>query len=137
MANWNCSFSVPAVTCRPQIVEAGSPEEAALDYHDRNDDVGLVFHHETGGGLEKIYFALVLVTREDGQETTLVTRLYKHGLWRKGGVRVGTRDSLRDIAQKLNYRHDPATLVEPGWELEETMEEAQAKKNERIYGKKP
>ncbi len=135
-----CRFVAPA---RPEqrTIHASSPEEAAMIFHDENSDVGYAFRHELPDDrVEYIRFARVAVSAAEGdgkeeplgKEELLVTRMYNHGIFRKGGVpRRGTPRTLAEIATALDYQDDPATLIEPGWELEETKAEAEERQTRR------
>ena len=133
MPGWRCSFLVPKSELPESVIEADTAEEAALSYHDEHDENGLRYRHEDADNcIVYIRFALVGVVGEDGAAIELVTRMYHHGLWRKGGVkRPGAIDTLEGIAKALGYTHDPQSLVEPGWDLEESIPEAQGRQNLR------
>ena len=133
MPAWRCSFLAPKSSTQESVIEAGTASEAALSYHDENDEVGFRYRHEEADrGVVYIRFALVSVASEDGAVVELVTRMYHHGLWRKGGVkRPGTLDTLAGIAKALGYTHDPQSLVEPGWDLEESIPEAEERRRQQ------
>lgn len=127
MPKFRCRTVLPKLS-NWYVGEAPTPEEAANAFHAEN--VSLLpsccyTHTEADGGKICIYFARIEV---EGHET-LVSRVYRYGLWRKGGVKLST-PTLADIAKKLEYKGDPKTLIESGWEFEESMEEARAGKLE-------
>jgi len=104
-------------------VEGESPEDAASTYHFGWMEGSAVWTvHEPDGKRHQIYFARIEVEGHG----EMVVRTYKYGLWRKGGVKgLGQEKTLKDIADAIGWQHDPAELIESGWPLEETVEEAQ------------
>lgn len=133
MPSWRCSFVAPKSDHAESIVDASTAEEAALSYHDERDETGFRYRHETtDNGVVYIRFALVAVKAADDTAHEFVTRIFHHGLWRKGGVkRPGVIDTLEGIARELGYAHDPQSLVASGWDLEESMPEAEERRARR------
>ncbi len=133
MPAWRCSFAAPKSDHPESTIQADTAEEAALSYHDEHDETGFRYRRETtDNGVVYIRFALVKVEATDGTTTEFVTRIFHHGLWRKGGVRrPGMIDTLEGIAKELGYSHDPQTLVAQGWDLEESMPEAEERRARR------
>lgn len=129
MSAWRCSFAAPKTDHPESVVEADTAGEAAASYHDEHDETGFRYRHETAEeGIVYIRFALVKVTGEN-DAAEFVSRIFHHGLWRKGGVkRPGMIDTLEGIAKALGYAHDPQSLVEPGWDLEESMPDAEKRR---------
>jgi hypothetical protein len=120
MALFNCKTGEPEWI----PIEADSPEAAAQEYHSR----ALVSPYfppragykgyryrveEEDGRVHFIHFALVEV---EGNEP-LVSRIFAHGIWRKGGVK-SRNPTLQEIADKLGWRHPPEELIGT-WEGEE------------------
>lgn len=136
MPAWRCSFTAPKSEHVESTVEAASAEEAALSYHDEHDETGFRYRHETPEeGVVYIRFALVKVRAVDDTTHEFVTRIFHHGLWRKGGVkRPGVIDTLEGIAKELGYTHDPKSLVASGWDLEESMPQAEERHANRYRG---
>lgn len=133
MPAWRCSFAAPKTSDDESVVEADEAAEAACSYHDQNDQVGFRYRHETADqGVVYIRFALVSVKGDDGVPVEFVSRIFHHGLWRKGGVkRPDAIDTLEGIAKALGYTHDPQSLVASGWDLEESMREAEERRSRR------
>lgn len=133
MTAWRCSFVAPKSEHVESTVEADTVEEAALSYHDEHDETGFRYRHETAeDGVVYIRFALVKVKAIDDTAHEFVTRIFHHGLWRKGGVkRPGVIDTLEGIARELGYTHDPKSLVASGWDLEESMPQAEERRASR------
>jgi hypothetical protein len=98
-------------------VEAASPEEAAHEYFATDyvyRQFGAHFIHETTDGREDIYFGRV----EVAEHGSWIVRVYRSGIYRRGGVR--SRETIRDIAQAIDWTEDPNELLVSGWLLEET-----------------
>lgn len=122
---FRCRMTVPKETAWTDV-QADSFEEAANDFHIRLGD-GIrfqLYENETPDGQRMtIYFACIEV---EGHEE-VVSRFYHHAIYRRGGVRprLGTlKERLEVLAKQLGWTHDPAQLIEPDWEGEETIEEA-------------
>lgn len=110
-------------------VEAKSVEDAIGVFHvDQPDSESLKFQHDKPeGGRELVFFALVEV---EGHEP-LVSRVFQTGIWRSGGVRRHQGLTLADIARALGYTHPPETLLEDGWDGEETFDDAWVRRDAR------
>lgn len=121
---FRCRFLLPKES-KWFEVDDESPAQAANTCHFDRFELGIGFtEHLPNEGRQHISFARIEV--ED--HGSWVSRVYKHGIWRKGGVQRPGQLTLVDIARILEYDDDPQTLVAPGWEFEETMEEASARK---------
>lgn len=104
-------------------IEAKSAEQAANDFHEKwfSSLQSLCIEHEGAD----VCFARVEV---EGSES-MISRIYKYGIRRRGGVKPASSPrTIEDIARRLEWADDPSALLAPGWELEETMEEAEQRK---------
>jgi hypothetical protein len=125
---YRCRTTKPALS-EWREVEASSPEQAANDFHERElffvESVRLL-QDQKDGGIHCIIFALIEV---EGHGERL-SRIYSYGIFRGGGVgRIRSLDErLKEVAQQVGWEKDPWLLIEPGWEGEETMDEARARK---------
>jgi hypothetical protein len=109
-------------------VEAETPEDAVQEFHlqqmDRFTGFGGIRHRVEERGC--VYFVNFARVEVEGHEA-VVTRIFEHGIWRRGGVKP-RNPTLKEIAEKLGWKHDPKDLLGP-WEGEETMEEARARQD--------
>lgn len=121
---FRCRFLLPKESQWFEVEDAG-PAQAANTCHFDRDELGIRYtEHLPDGGKQQISFARIEVEGHG----SWVSRVYKLGIWRKGGVpRPGYQVTLEDIARAVEYDADPQTLIAPGWEFEETMEEASAR----------
>ena len=116
---YRCRFTAP----RPSdwsTVEADSPEDAAQEFHFRDGDksssphsIAYVPDEQRPGA--RIFFARVEV---DGHGE-LVSRCYSSAILRRGGVKP-QRVTLEAVARAVGWEHDPADLVDEGWDREES-----------------
>jgi len=99
-------------------VTASSPEEAATDFHGLQASAmnSIVYENKIESGIEKVFFAKVEV---EGFFTR-VSRVFSRGIYRKGGVRKTRPITLEDIVKKLDYDDSPESLLEEGWDCEES-----------------
>lgn len=126
---YKCRTTKPAESKWYEI-EAASPEQAANDYHTRDlhclASASWEMKNDDGG---KYYIMFALVEVEGHGEW--VSRVYKYGIYRKGGVKRPDyrthEQKLKDLATAIGWEKDPAILIEDGWEGEETLEEASAR----------
>lgn len=125
---YHCRVVLPKPECEGNWieVEAETPEQAVQEYHFGLSvfDQGKSWRVEEGGKAHVIRFARIEV---EGWGDC-VSRVYHYGLWRKGGVKPLIKPTLKDVADAIEWKGDPEELVEEGWELEETMEEAEARR---------
>lgn len=114
-------------TVKPKVsrwyeVRAETPGEAANDFHSDNLEVltNLSWEMPTANGGK--YFVMFATIEVEGHGE-VVSRVYKHGIFRKGGVKrpdYRTPDQkLKEMADALGWTHDPAELVAPGWDGDE------------------
>ena len=109
------------------VVKANTPEEAANEFHYSNSRYeAITYLPPLNEGGETIYFATIEI---DGHGE-FVARSFYSGIGRRGGV-TRPRITLRKIAEILGWEKDPQELIEPGWEYEETIEEAWAASRQR------
>jgi len=121
-------------TVKPEVsawveIEAESPEDAANSYHERDTPKSLTYRHETEGGARVVFIGFARIEVEGHGE--MVSKVYHHGIWRKGGVKTRAPMTLTMVAEALGYDEDPSTLLDE-WPGEETMEEAEARKSSRL-----
>lgn len=108
-------------------IEADSPERAVQEYHVRlcDFDAGKHWWVSTGEDIGyRMFFARIEI---EGWGDT-ISRVYHYGLWRKGGVGPRVKPTLQAVADAVGWKGDPEELVEEGWNLEESMEEAEARR---------
>lgn len=114
---YECRTLLPTPTERWHLVEADSPGAAAQEYHDATLSHGLdvVFYDEEKK--ETVHFRRVEIK---GVEGSLVSRMYKSGLRRKGGVALATTrgQKLQVVAYAIKWTGTLDELLAP-WELEE------------------
>ena len=111
-------------------IETETPEEAALDCHYDLYDLGFKgfgFVDRRDGKITMVHFARIEV---EGHETW-VSRIFYRGIYRKGGVRPREEATLVDIAKQIGWERPPETLLDEGWDCEESWEEAQARESKR------
>ncbi len=113
--------------CEWREVEDSSPEDAANQFHyDLHESDSIVYRWaKDSGGVQFVGFALVEVEGHG----EFVSRWFRSGLFRKGGVARNPPITLQNIADRLGYTHPPETLLEDGWEGEETFDQARARKS--------
>lgn len=109
-------------TTKPKVsewfdIEAESPELAANAFHsDHNDELeSLAFYPDPDMMGKSVRFVCIEV---EGHEI-MVSRLFVSEIARRGGALRKTLPTLEEIAKRLDYQHDPGTLLEEGWEGEE------------------
>lgn len=108
-------------------IEAESPEQAIQEYHFRlaSFDQGKSWKVDLkSGGRYLICFARIEV---EGWGDS-VSRIFEYGLWRRGGVGPKVKPTLQAVADAIGWEGDPEELVEEGWDFEESMEEAEARR---------
>ena len=108
-------------------VQGEDRDDAIYNFHAREVDgreyAGYRFRvEEKDKKVHYIYFALVEV---EGDAEPLVSRIFSYGIWRSG--RVATGPTIQEIAEKLGWTHPPQDLLGE-WDGEETMEEAEVRK---------
>lgn len=109
-------------------VEADTFADAANQFHyDLPETESIIYRWEREGGTEFVGFALVEVEGHG----ELVSRWFRTGIFRKGGVRRLPPITLKDIADRLGYTHPPETLLDDGWEGEETYDDVRATREKR------
>ena len=113
-------------TVKPKVsewreVEAESFDLAANEFHSKYqlyfDNLKLKMETED----KKIYFIHFVLVEVEGHGE-MVSRIFEHGIWRRGGVKgvvVPFKTRLKDIAEKLGWTHEPEELVAEGWAGEE------------------
>lgn len=123
---YRCRILIPEETIWYEI-ESDSPELAANEYHTNISPTYSLSLPYTDSDNRRctVNFALVEV---EGYET-LISRWYRYGIWRKGGIKPRNfyKDRIKEIAEKLGWNDDPMLLLEPGWNCEESLEEAEAR----------
>lgn len=102
-------------------VEAENAVEAVQSYHDQvlgREGSLRYFQSADNHVLFDVDFALIEVV---GEPEPYISRIFHSGLYRRGGVRrhVSPELRLREIAQKLGWKKDPAELLASGWDGEE------------------
>lgn len=133
---YRCRTTVPAVSDWFEI-QATTPEEASAELHYQYDEKlqQICVIVEEPGNRYIVYFVRVEVEGHD----SWISRLFQHGIWRKGGVKpLGWRshsEALKDAAEKLGWSFDPMKLIEPGWECEDSMEEAPGRRRGKYKAK--
>ena len=118
---FRCRMTVPQHSLWEEI-EAETLEDAVQEFHLQHPG-GIRYRVEEHGLVHFVYFARV---ETEGHGAT-VTRIFEHGIWRRGGVKPHN-STLKEIAEKLGWEHDPKDLLGT-WEGEETMEEAEARQD--------
>lgn len=117
MATFRCRVTLPKESGWSEI-EADTPEEAANSYHCRDLHAlpGATYIDLDGEGKRRqiVIFARVEVEGHG----SWVSRMYKSGIYRKGGVQVRPNPTLEAIAKAVGYESDPKTLLDP-WDFEE------------------
>ncbi len=123
MTAYRCRSLVPTASEWVEVEGAWDGDAANLYHMKVNLEVpSLRYCHQVDGKTTYIEFMLVEVEGH-GEH---VSRVFSHGIFRKGGVKLGL--SLREIASRLGYENDPETLVEEGWEGEVSFEQARTEK---------
>jgi len=110
--SFNCRAVKPEETLW-QSVDGTSPEAAAGEYQEHYDPPFVGWKLEDGG---RIRFTVVEVEGHG----EFVTRQFRNGIYRRGGVKRGPAPTLEEVARKLGWTHAPAELIEAGWKGEET-----------------
>ena len=107
-------------------IEAETPEQAIQEYHFRlaTFEQGKSWKVEEGGRVHYIRFARIEV---EGWGDS-VSRVFHYGVWRRGGVGPRVKPTLQDVVDAIGWKGEPEELVEEGWDLEETMEEAESRR---------
>lgn len=129
MNTYVCRFVVPN-TGKAETIEAESPEAAGMTFHYNQDSVGLRYKHKLPGGFDRheyVFFALVAVANQGGSEDEFVSRVFRSGLWRRGGIPTHPDPTLVEIAVKLGWKDEPNELLGEGWAEEESYETARAR----------
>lgn len=89
-----------------------TPEDAAQALHDRNGrSCSAVYVPDADMPASEVWFALVEVEGHG----EFVSRIYRNGIGRRGGVRRKAPATLADIAREVGWTKDPAELVALGW----------------------
>lgn len=147
-----CRSLVPHIS-QWHKVEASSREEAVCNFHyDHGLESLKVTVEEKPEQRYSVAFVLVEVADHldgedillgrrrirrleglnDGHVEELVSRVFHTGIYRRGGVKPAgwksTKDRLIEVAKLLGWTHDPQDLIAEGWNLEETWDEARARK---------
>lgn len=100
---------------RWQDIEADTAADAAMELHERmgrTSSIVYVPDHNKPGSV--IWFALVEV--EGCGE--VVSRLYRSGIVRRGGVKTRPPVTLSDVAKAIGWSHSLDDLVSAGWDGE-------------------
>lgn len=106
------------------VIKAATPAEAAQTFHDVHEWTidQAVFREEINGKRFQVKFVAV----EVDDHGVFYSRMFHHGLWRRGGVRVGGQKSrmerLKELAAQLDWKREPSDLLAPGWEGEDPEE---------------
>ena len=109
-------------------IETATPEEAANNCHCDLYDLGFKgfgFADRRDGKITLVHFARIEVEGHD----TWVSRIFYRGIYRKGGVRAPGGATLDGIAKKLGWERPPETLLEEGWDCEESWDDAQVRES--------
>jgi len=137
MTAFRCRFLKP-VPSDPRrfperTLERDDPGAAAQDFHFEGDDFGYCFSHEyEPGSFQRLRFALVEVEHPDSKKECFVSKTIHNGIWRAGGIKaLGTIRTLEDIAQALDWKHDPKELLD-AWDGEESYEDARARRQRKL-----
>lgn len=109
MQEWKCRFSGALEWA---VVSAASPQEAAHSFHWTHPGAPDVVIQHNG---ESVHFVLV----EVAEQGTWVSRIYRAGITRRGGVARKQRWTIQDVAAKLGWKRPAEDLLLAGWELEE------------------
>jgi hypothetical protein len=123
MSNFRCRTVKPEVSEWGEIM-ADSPEDAANSYHLRESDSLKNFRYWASTGPNAGHIVLFALVEVEGHET-LISRVFSHGIHRRGGVKSNT-PTLADIARELGWTGPPEELLDEddGWTGVETMTEA-------------
>lgn len=96
-------------------ITAASPEEAVSEYHYNQEPEGFVVKMEDHGGpLERLH----LIRAEVEGHGYFVSRIFKTGIFRRGGIKLPGK-SLESIAAALEWERPVEELIAEGWLLEE------------------
>ena len=118
-----------------------TPEEAANDFHVKNMEAlanlswkveqkrsafkRLPADFDGSGQPSGSYYFLKFVCVEVEGHGEMVSRMYHHGLWRRGGVKgpdhfKSREQKLKELAEALGWSHDPEELIsDEGWDGDE------------------
>lgn len=121
MTTYQCKAIIPTSVYCPNFrtVDADSPEYAALQYHYDHDFLGFKYSFTNKAGKTEIAsFARILVEGQD----SYITRVFSTpGISRRGRFKSSVNlPSLEEIANLLDYDGIPESLLEEGWEGEES-----------------
>ena len=121
MTTFRCRTVKPKVS-RWYEVQAETPESAANDFHSDNMEVLASLRWEVPTANDGKYFIMFANIEVEGHGE-MVSRVYKHGIWRKGGVKRSDyktpEQKLKELADALGWTHAPEELIASGWDGDE------------------
>lgn len=126
MSTYQCRLIKPKELAWESVI-ANSPKEAAQDYFfDKGHHIARITYvnvlETDAQGRDKrkelVYFGEIEI---DGYKT-VIARIFYAPIWRPGGVKpLGYKHkTLADIKEELNWPGTPESLIEPGWDYEES-----------------
>ena len=113
--NYKCRTTKPHESSWHEL-GAAHPTEAAMTFFAEYEWMLQVsrIHIPDGEGWIEVNFALVEVEGHG----EFIARMYHSKIYRKGGVKVGSPKTIKDVALDMGWRGNPEELLEPGWDEE-------------------